>query len=207
LSNYEELTVAFSYITASMDNSNEDFWLQISLDGGASFTTVEEWNLNDEFVNLQRYNDTVIIAGPFTATTKLRFRCDASGNSDWVYLDDISISGCSTGPNLNPTGDDDKAISAIQTAPAWNIEDFSENTLKLFPNPASAEVSIGYKLSTGTAAKLLVTDLTGKVHLIRKVEDPSGIYKLDISSLRPGYYFVQMKNDTERLTQKLVILR
>ncbi|MAT53216.1 MAG: hypothetical protein CMN32_01965 [Saprospirales bacterium] len=207
LSNYEELTVAFSYITASMDNSNEDFWLQISLDGGASFTTVEEWNLNDEFVNLQRYNDTVIIAGPFTATTQLRFRCDASGNSDWVYLDDISISGCSTGPNLNPTGDDDKAISAIQTAPAWNIEDFSENTLKLFPNPASSEVSIGYKLSTGTAAKLLVTDLTGKVHLIRKVEDPSGIYKLDISSLRPGYYFVQMKNDTESLTQKLVILR
>ena len=54
-----------------MDNANEDFWLQISSGGG--YTTVEEWNLNDEFVNNSREFDAVTIQGPFSANTRLRF--------------------------------------------------------------------------------------------------------------------------------------
>jgi|GEM_PF-3155984 len=94
LSGFQSLQVNFSYMTNSMDNSNEDFWLQLSTDGGNTFSTQEEWNLNDEFVNEQRYNESVTIQGPFTANTRLRFRCDASGNADRVFLDDISIVGC-----------------------------------------------------------------------------------------------------------------
>ncbi|MGJ8652531.1 MAG: carbohydrate-binding protein [Opitutaceae bacterium] len=93
LSGYSELKVEFSYICVSMDNSNEDFWLQISTDGGVNFTTVEEWNEGDEFVNDVRYNDSVTILGySLNDQTQLRFRCDASGNSDWVYIDDVVIS-------------------------------------------------------------------------------------------------------------------
>ena len=94
LSGYSEITVAFSYIAVSMDNSNEDFWLQLSTDGGATFTTIEEWNQSDEFVNNQRYSETVVYTGAFSMNTRLRFICDASGNSDWVYIDDVVISGC-----------------------------------------------------------------------------------------------------------------
>ena len=90
LTNYEELTVNFTYYTRSMDNSNEDFWFQISLDDGATFTTLEEWNQGDEFENDQRYYDQVVVQGPFTANTKLRFRCDASANNDVVYIDAVS---------------------------------------------------------------------------------------------------------------------
>ncbi|MGJ8653633.1 MAG: carbohydrate-binding protein [Opitutaceae bacterium] len=93
LSGYSELKVELSYICASMDNSSEDFWLQISTDGGSNFTTVEEWNESDEFVNDVRYNDSVTILGySLNDQTQLRFRCDASGNSDWVYIDDVVIS-------------------------------------------------------------------------------------------------------------------
>lgn len=102
LSNYESLNVSFSYYAASMDNSNEDFWLQISTDGGSTFTTVEEWNRDDEFVNNQRYNDNVVVNGPFTSNTQLRFRCDASGNSDWVYIDDVKIEGTQNGGSTPP---------------------------------------------------------------------------------------------------------
>jgi hypothetical protein len=93
---YDEITVDFGYYCRSMDNSNEDFWLQLSTDGGASYTTVEEWNFGDEFVNDVFYTDLVIIPGPFTVNTRLRFRADASGNQDWVYIDDVVISGCSS---------------------------------------------------------------------------------------------------------------
>jgi len=43
------------------DNSNEDFWLKVFNNDGSNYSTVEEWNLNDEFVNNQRYFDSVAI--------------------------------------------------------------------------------------------------------------------------------------------------
>ena len=94
LSGYSEVKVDFAYICISMDSSDEDFWLQISTDGGSNFTTVEEWNLNDEFVNDQFYTDSVTINGyTLTDQTQIRFRCDASGNKDDVYIDTVTISG------------------------------------------------------------------------------------------------------------------
>jgi len=93
LAAYDQIKVDFWYYCYSMDNSAEDFWLQISTDGGSHWTTVEEWNLGDEFVNEQFYPDSVIITGyTLTNNTQLRFRCDASGNADDVYIDEILVS-------------------------------------------------------------------------------------------------------------------
>ena len=94
LSMYNEVQVDFSFFPTSMDSPTEDFWLQISTDGGTTFTTLEEWNQTDEFDNDQRYFDKVTVSGPFTTTTQFRFQCHASGDSDWVYLDDITIKAC-----------------------------------------------------------------------------------------------------------------
>jgi len=92
LSGYAEVKVDFAYLAVSMDSSNEDFWLQISTDGGNTYTTVEEWNRDDEFVNDQFYTDSVTITGyPLTDQTRIRFRCDASGDLDDVYIDAVVI--------------------------------------------------------------------------------------------------------------------
>lgn len=91
---YESLRVEFSFVTAGFDSPEEDFWLQISTDGGNVYQTIEEWNLGDEFLNDFRQAATVVIPGPFTPNTRIRFRCDASANDDQVYLDDIRILGC-----------------------------------------------------------------------------------------------------------------
>jgi hypothetical protein len=93
LSSYSEVKVDFWYYPVSFDSSSEDFWLQISTNGGSSFSTVEEWNLNDEFVNNNFYSDSVIISGyTLTSNIQLRFRCDATGNEDDVYIDEVEIS-------------------------------------------------------------------------------------------------------------------
>jgi len=93
LSGYSEVKVEFAYYAVSMDSSSEDFWLQISTDGGGSYITVEEWNRDDEFVNNQFYTDSVSISGyALTDQTRIRFRCDASGGADDVYIDEVVIS-------------------------------------------------------------------------------------------------------------------
>jgi len=50
--------------------------------------------LGDEFQNNVRENETVIVNANLTSNTRLRFRCDASNNSDQVYIDDVVIKGC-----------------------------------------------------------------------------------------------------------------
>lgn len=77
-----------------MDNVNEDFWLQIFINGGSIYIIIEEWNLGDEFQNNQCYFDVVVIFGLFISNICFCFCCDVFGNFDWVYLDDIVISGC-----------------------------------------------------------------------------------------------------------------
>ena len=103
LSAYAEATVSFSYITNSFDSSVEDFFLEVSSNGGASYALMEEWNLGDEFQNNQRENTSVTISGPFSATTRFRIRCDATADGDQVYIDDVVISGCAPLPNQAPT--------------------------------------------------------------------------------------------------------
>ncbi len=98
---YEKLKISFSYITTSFDNSSEDFWLQISLDGGNSFVTIQDWDYSIDFWNDQRQDVEVIYEGTLSTEVALRFRCDASSDGDQVNLDDIVIEGC-----LAPACDD-----------------------------------------------------------------------------------------------------
>jgi hypothetical protein len=127
LSAYDEVKVDFWYYCVSME-TNEDFWLQISTNGGSSYTTVQAWAEGAEFQNGAFYQESVTITGyTLTDQTRIRFRCDASGGGDDVYIDEIEISGGSSGPDTNPptpnpatfavapSADSDTAISMTAT--------------------------------------------------------------------------------------------
>jgi len=93
LSNYEEIIVDFHYYPKEME-TGEDFWLQVSTDGGNSYSTIKTWAKGTDFDNDAGYTESVTMTGTFTSTTKIRFRVDASVNNDRVYFDDVTISGC-----------------------------------------------------------------------------------------------------------------
>lgn len=185
LSSFEDINVAFSYLARSMDNSNEDFWLQISTNGGSSYTTVEEWNQGDEFVNDVRENDAVTVNGPFTATTRLRFRCDASGNSDWVYIDDVVITGCTTSPSSSST-----QIVTNSTVKE-DLEEEIDDEVRIYPNPVRDILRIS---NLPSDAFVQLVTLTGRV-----ISQNTGVSELEVSSLKPGLYLLQVtiEGDTE----------
>ena len=81
-----------------MDNSNEDFWLQYH--DGSSWHTIGSWARNIDFNNDTFYHETVNITSAqytFSANARLRFVCDASGNADYVYIDEAQSSGLTAG--------------------------------------------------------------------------------------------------------------
>ena len=96
LSGYNVVFVSFHYVPLSME-ANEDFFLEYSSNGGANFETIKTYIVGRDFNNGDRKNDQVTINRNFTNSSVFRFRCDASGNSDFVYIDDVTISTSSVG--------------------------------------------------------------------------------------------------------------
>ncbi|MCB0639531.1 MAG: T9SS type A sorting domain-containing protein [Lewinella sp.] len=204
LAAYDEITVAFYFQVRSFEN-NEDFWLQISTNGGSSYTTVAVYQVGNNINNNTFYTDQVVIQGPFSTNTRVRFRADASGNSDWAYIDDVTISGCLNGArqteaegqlvNEHPEG-----TSALHSV-------FGE--MSLFPNPAQDQVNISFNLHQDVAdVQLIVTDFTGRQVMQRNLSTERGEQKvqLDIDQLPAGIYNLHLITNGEQITQKFVVL-
>jgi hypothetical protein len=206
LASYSELTVDFSYYPRSMDNSNEDFWLQVSTDGGSTYTTVEEWNRGDEFENNQRYDDSVVIPGPFTGNTRLRFRCDASGNSDWVYIDDVVISGCSSGGALVPNTDDIDHSNMVEA----NIIEAKEpiTAVNLFPNPTNGLLTVKFATTEAMTVQMAISDLSGQMIQTRQFNADLGLQEVnvDASRLNSGIYFMHIISAEGKVSKKFVVI-
>ena len=118
LSSSDRVKIDFSYYTGNIDRINEGFQLQISTDNGKTFSLVEKWNSCVEFVKDQRYNEELIIDGPFTEKTIFQFRCHTSGDMDYVYIDDVVVSvynenALPVNPNLSANNSGELVVKAI----------------------------------------------------------------------------------------------
>ncbi|MHC4264988.1 MAG: hypothetical protein ACYSUK_03545 [Planctomycetota bacterium] len=95
---YTQIEVDFWFKAVSME-IGEDFFLQYR--DGSEWHRIKTYVrgtddiVNGEFINNKFYHDTVYINEAvyiFPINMKIRFRCDASGNVDDVYIDEITIS-------------------------------------------------------------------------------------------------------------------
>jgi hypothetical protein len=196
LSNYENISIDFSYIVESFDNATEDFWLQISEDG-EPWETVEEWNLGDEFENLERKFDNVTIEGPFSGNTRIKFRCHASGSRDWVYLDDIKISGClNTALPISVINEKDEV--------SLNLKSKNENNLNVYPNPTDDIINLDFSLDKNETVEIRIMNLTGQVILEQEQILSAGNQKIQISvdDFISGFYVIQLKLEEDLQSKK-----
>ncbi len=205
---YSELTVSFSYIAVSFDGSTEDFWLQVSTNGGTTYTTVGDFNNTIQFNNNVRQNATVTIPGPFTSTTRLRFRADASADDDQVYIDDVVITGCS-GPNLGDPGNDDQANNGIIEERGASAGMPGITAFRSGPNPAQSHFIMQFEAATPQQLAYTVTDLSGRVLLQDKFActEGSNALNLDVQQWAKGMYVVHLHSAEGGMVQKFVVAR
>ncbi len=191
LTSYSEITVDFSYITGNFA-VGEDFWVQVSTNGGSTYTTKQAWVRGTHFNNGVRMSGTATIAGPFTTNTRIRFRCDASTDADVVYIDDVVITGC-----LNFTGN---PIETGRDEVESNVVRPAASSLLAYPNPTSDQLTVEFTQAEGTAT-LVVLDMTGKLLQSQKVaSNGTGLQQvqLDVTNLQPGSYLLQVLDGKER---------
>ena len=230
LSSYAEITVAFSYYAVSFE-SGEDFWLQLSTNGGSSFSTIQSWSQGSDFINNARENESVVIPGPFTANTQLRFRADATADADDVYIDDVAIKACE--PIIyQSTGLDIRVL--LQGAFDANTNLMSDQLRVLRLIPATSPYDDGLSLTEAERETVILADKGAnsimdwiEVELLDEnfeavengkrsaliqrdgdVVDIDGVSSLLFNTVPVGSYYVciRHRNHLAVMTQNLIVL-
>jgi predicted MPP superfamily phosphohydrolase len=193
LSSYNEVSFEFSFYPESMEN-NEDFFLEVSTNGGSSYSIVQTWARGTHFNNDVRYNETVIVSGPFTGNTVFRLRCDASGNGDRIFIDDVVISSC-IGQQAS------KLVANKETkAEALPVDEVVNSDIKIYPNPASQKLYVECSSLNGKEADISLYNITGQ--LVRKVSlkgDYNHLQEIDLDRLSEGLYILRIIDEDAKV--------
>jgi len=180
----------------------EDFWLQVSTNGGATYSTVSSWERGADFDNNTRYFESVTLTGPFSNATRLRFRCDASSNLDRIYLDDVLITGCNNGSGNSRIITEADVVEQVETEVAISIG-------ALYPNPATNVLNVKFLSAMEKEANVQLYDLTGKLMQSKTMNLIPGkqIESFDVSTFGNGIYFLHLTTDKQHLVKKFVVTK
>ena len=216
VSGYGTLEVEFYFIAISME-VNEDFWVQYY--NGSSWQTVASFARGVDFNNGTFYVATVTIPSSsynFPTNARLRFMCDASGNADDVYIDDITWTGLST---VTATG----GATLLASAPASGTplkletsaipEDYA--LLQNHPNPFNAGTTINYALSEPGDVDLVIYNMLGqRVRTLVQGYQPVGTYTIEFDAkdangndLSSGLYFYRLRVNDFVESKKMMLLK
>ena len=194
LAGLNNLSISFSFIAVSMEVS-EDFLLEVSTNGGSSFTTYKSWSRGTDFQNnVRQYVNIPVTGFTWTSQTRLRFRCDASANDDAVYIDDVIIKTCLNYP----------AYQAPDVVAQPDISNDGRNMIItpddiiLSPNPVSVEFRLsGLEIENATIA---VFNTSGSMVMNERLDDHS----LNVAGLLPGLYFVKIENEGQFIIKRFI---
>lgn len=201
---YDEITVDFSYISVSFE-TGEDFWVQLSTNGGSTYTTYGDFNAGTQFSNNVRSAGQVIIPGPFTSTTRLRFRADASADDDVVYIDDVVITGClqqfTPGQPIDRNKGNDISLEKLAAA--------GITALKTGPNPNSGVLMVQFDAEEACNINVVLTDLTGRVVVQNNWNALQGFNNLMVptQTLSNGMYILSIQTGDSMYTEKIIMAK
>ncbi len=192
--------IDFYFYPNSMENG-EDFWVRYN--DGSGWQTVATYASGTSFSNGSFYQATIILdASSYNLTDGAQFRiqCDASANSDQIYVDEITVTGSLSS---NSTSGAIVTIEEIPTAKSYDIDNQIEGDVTLSPNPASDLVSVRV---ADEMSLITVFNMHGQEVLRRQYEGVDQA-NLDVRKLGAGVYLINVQTEEEVITERLVIHR
>ena len=142
----------------------------------------------------------MVISGPFTSSTRLRFRCDASGNSDWVYIDDVEILGCLNGSGLPESGDE--PIYQEEVENIYRLDD-----IMLFPNPVNDRLNLTFTANHEASVRIQILNISGHVIKTESFIPLKGRNEhwIDLDQLGNGMYLIRITNEGYGSVRKFIV--
>jgi len=215
VSSYNTQEITFWFRAQSMENG-EDFWVRYF--NGTAWQTVATFVAGTNFVN-GTFNQVTITLRRSTYTfptgARLRFQCDASGNNDDVYIDEIVWRATTDvlGPEvqslaivvaINKT-DVDPTLAPLSSQKAL-VTSLAQN----FPNPFNPRTTISFSLAKEGNVRLEVFDVSGRrVQSLVDGVKSAGRHTVDFdaSSFSSGVYFYRLIAGGIVEQKKMVLLK
>ena len=201
LSTYDNVEIEFYFYPNSMENG-EDFWVRYN-DGGG-WTTVAAYAAGTSFTNNQFYVATVTLSSNqynLSGNAQFRFQCDASSNADRIYVDGVTVTGICGGALIAGTSGQSIKQLTFPNGPD-NMGILGENAAEdivLFPNPASSYLNLSTDMEI---LSVRVFSLNGA--LMKSVDTFENGYGIDVSELKPGFYFISVETADGAVNKKFV---
>ncbi|MGB1207384.1 MAG: T9SS type A sorting domain-containing protein [Chitinophagales bacterium] len=107
------------------------------------------------------------------------------------------------------------AYSPIEsfTTPATRLDgNFVEETTKaidlnLYPNPVSKVLTVEYDTDATNSVNIQILDITGRQIMNMQSENDGDQVQFNVANLQSGYYFIQIDNGKEQITEKFIVFK
>jgi hypothetical protein len=171
--------------------TGEDFIIQYN-NGSGIWNTIGQLIRGTHFNNSTFYLVTLTVPG-FVPTTnaKLRIQCDASDNTDQIYIDQVTITKI-TGSGLVEANVNIREMSKLPETQVLLNNNDEKKELLVYPNPAKEMLNISFEGPIQAIRLMSIDGLeikTAKEALIEK--------QLDIHHLAPGMYLLWIQSADE----------
>ncbi len=200
---FNVLEVDFYFVAISMEYG-EDFWIQYY--DGSAWRTVAAYARGIDFNNSTWYHAVVTIDRSeynFPTNAKIRFVCDASGDADDVYIDQIEFRGLS-GASAVPGG-----LVLQEGRPEMLLpEEFSVS--QNYPNPFNPTTNIDFSLPTASRVVVSVYNILGQE--VARLADSyyeAGEHTLqwNAGDNASGVYLYRIEAGDYTVTRKMILLK
>ncbi len=196
VSAYVDLQVDFYFRSVSME-TGEDFFLEYY--NGSSWQIVRTFVAGTNFTNTGFYHATVSIPKAtytYPTNAKLRFRCDASDNSDDIYVDEIRFSGLTA--------------SALIAEPQDGLAARGASLEQNQPNPFNPLTAIKFALAREGSVTLTVYNVRGEA--VAKLANGvmaagEHVVTWDATEHPSGVYFYRLEGPGFSETRKMTMLK
>ena len=195
LTGYDTIETTFYFYAYSME-SGEDFWFRYH--DGSSWQTVQAWARGTDFENNNFYSATVTMDSStynFVNNGKFRFQCDASGNADHIYIDQVTITGIDSGSRSMITAKSKDEVQFIRSLNT-DLESFT-----LYPNPVEGNVlQVALNDEEQETVNYLIVSVLGQVLKTGTIQDS----QIQLGNLTSGVYLIELTMNDEKVVKKFV---
>jgi hypothetical protein len=194
---YSSLELVFYFYSFSMENG-EDFFVRFY--DGSTYVTVAQFVAGSGFSNNSFWIATVPISSSlvnFASNSRIRIQCDASANSDDIYIDQVTLTAVGGG-GLAST-----EITLQEAGPAPGLGGLSLETEHeepvLLPNPATDRIRIIY---SEVIDEVRMYSASGAE--IKRILTGEDDRELLLDGIAPGVYILMIRSGDEWIPKKFV---
>jgi chitodextrinase len=190
-----EVTIEFHTYSYSME-LGEDFFVEFY--NGSNYEVIGNYARGTHFENNSFFTDNIVLNASqynFTTNNRIRFRCDASGNADYIYFDQVIISGDNVQSSQNNPEEELEHADNLRS-----FTDMSYKNINIYPNPTNSMLNID--ILKGEFDEIMIISSKGElVHRNNTVETKTSI---DVSQYAPGMYFVRFISNGLAVTKRFI---